>query len=325
MRRRELITLFGALTAAWPLVAGAQEPMPVVGFLSNRSAAESKNVVAAFRQGLADAGYVEGRNLAIEYRLAENQLDLLPSLAADLVRRQVAVIAATGGIAAALAAKAATAAIPIVFTNGTDPIKVGLVPNLDRPGGNITGVSLFAAAPSARRIALLRMLVPGAPFAVLADPTNADADAKARDLQAAADTIGQRIEIVPVRSENEFEAAFAGVARQGVHGLLVSNEVLFTSRRDQVVALAARHAIPAIYAYREFAAAGGLMSYGPSRIEGYRQSGAYVARILKGEKPADLPVMQPNKFELVINLGTAKALGLAIPGRLRMLADEIIE
>jgi putative ABC transport system substrate-binding protein len=300
--------------------------MPVVGFLSNRSTAESANVVAAFRQGLDEAGYAEGRNVTVDYRLAEDRLERLPALAADLVRRPVAVIAATGGIAAALAAKAATATIPIVFTNGTDPIKFGLVADLDRPGGNVTGVSLFAAAPGAQRLELLRALVPGnALFAVLADPTNADAAAKARDLQTAADALGQRIEIVDVRSERELDTAFAGLAGRGVRALLVSNEVLFTSRRDQVVALAARHAVPAIYAYQEFAAAGGLMSYGPSRNEGYRQSGVYVARILKGEKPGDMPVLQPTRFELVVNRKTAKMLGLTVPPMLLARADEVIE
>ena len=216
LQRRALIGLFGG-AALWPLAARAAEPMPVVGFLSNRAAAESENVVAAFRQGLADAGYAEGRNLAIAYRLAEDRLDRLPSLAADLVSRRVAVIAATGGIAAALAAKAATTTIPIVFTNGSDPVKFGLVGNLERPGGNITGVSLFAAAPAARRLALMRELVPGGgPFAVLADPTNADAPAKARDLEAAAAALGLRIAIVPATSEREIEAAFAALAGRGM-------------------------------------------------------------------------------------------------------------
>jgi putative ABC transport system substrate-binding protein len=323
MRRRELIGLVGA-AALWPLAARTAEPMPVVGFLSNRAAAESENVVAAFRQGLADAGFIEGRNLTIEYRLAEDHLDRLPSLAADLVSRRVAVMAATGGIAAALAAKAATATIPIVFTNGTDPIKFGLVGNIERPGGNVTGVSLFAAAPAAKRLALLRKLVPAGALAVLADPTNADAAAKANDLRSAADGLGLAIEIAPVASEREFEAAFAMLAGRRIAGLLVSNEVLFTSRRDKVVVLAARHAIPTIYAYQEFVAAGGLMSYGPSRSEGYRQSGAYVARILKGEKPGDLPVVQPSKFELAINLKTARTLGVTIPADLLARADEVV-
>jgi putative tryptophan/tyrosine transport system substrate-binding protein len=331
MRRRAFITLLGGATAlplvAWPLAARAQElAIPVVGFLSNRSAAESENVVAAFRQGLDDGGYAEGRNVAVDYRLAQDQLDRLPGLAADLVRRPVAVIAATGGIAAALAAKAATDSIPIVFANGTDPIKFGLVANLERPGGNVTGVSLFAAAPGAKRLELLRELVPGnAPFAVLADPTNADADTKASDLQAAADALGQPIEIVRVRSVQELEAAFAGLVRRGVRTLLVSNEVLFTSHREQLAALAARHAIPTIYAYQEFAAAGGLMSYGPSRTDGYRQCGLYVARILKGERPGDMPVRQPSRFELVINLKAAKAMGLEIPRSLLGQADEVIK
>jgi putative tryptophan/tyrosine transport system substrate-binding protein len=326
MRRRAFIGLLGG-AAAWPLAARAQEPArPVVGFLSNRSAAESESVVAAFRSGLAEAGFTEGRNVTVEYRLAEDQLDRLPGLAADLVRREVAVIAATGGIAAALAAKAATSSIPIVFANGTDPIKFGLVAGLERPGGNVTGVSLFAAAPGSKRLELLRALVPGgAPFAVLSDPSNADADAKAKDLQIAADALGQPIEPVGVRSVQDFDAAFAALVRRGVRAVLVSNEVLFTSHRDQVVGLAARHAIPAIDAYAEFASAGGLMSYGPSRNDGYRQCGVYVARILKGEKPGDLPVRQPSRFELVVNLKAARALGLEVPPGLLARADEIIE
>ncbi|HEY4406432.1 MAG TPA: ABC transporter substrate-binding protein [Xanthobacteraceae bacterium] len=326
MKRRAFIAFLGGATA-WPLAARAQGPaLPVVGFLSNRTAAESENVVAAFRQGLGDSGYAEGHNVTIDYRLAEDQLDRLPGLAADLVRRPVSVIAATGGIAAAQAAKAATKTIPIVFANGTDPIKFGLVDNLERPGQNITGVSLFAAAPGSKRLELLRELVPGnAPFAVLADPSNADAATKASDLQAAADALGQPIEIVPVRSVQEFDAAFAGLVRRGVRALLVSNEVLFTSHRDQVTALAAHHAIPAIYAYQELAAAGGLMSYGPSRSDGYRQCGIYVARILKGEKPGDLPVRQPGKFELVINRKAAKAMGIEIPPALLGRADDVIE
>jgi putative ABC transport system substrate-binding protein len=323
MRRREFVRLLGG-AALWPLAARTAEA-PVVGFLSNRAAAESENVVAAFRQGLADAGFMEGRNLAIDYRVAEDRLERLPSLAADLVSRRVAVIAATGGIAAALAAKAATAAIPIVFTNGTDPVKFGLVTNVERPGGNVTGVSLFAAAPAAKRLALMRELVPAGALAVLADPTNADAAAKANDLRSAAAALGLPIEIVPVASEREIEAAFASLAGRGIAGLLVSNEVLFTSRRDRVVALAARHAIPTIYPYQEFVAAGGLMSYGPSRNEGYRQSGAYVARILNGEKPGDLPVLQPARFELVINRKTARTLGVTIGASLLVRADEIVE
>ena len=323
MKRRDFIAQFGA-AAIWPIPGRAQEP--VVGFLSNRSAAESHNVVAAFRQGLNDGGYVVGRNITIEYRLAEDHLDRLPALAADLVRSKVSVISANGGIAAALAAKAATTTIPIVFTNGTDPIKFSLVTDLARPGGNVTGVSLFAAAPAARRLELLRALVPGGgPIGVLADPSNADAATKERDMQAAADAIGQRIEFARVRSEGEFDAAVAGLVQRGVRALIVSNEVLFTSRRDQVVALVARHAIPAIYAYAEFAAAGGLMSYGPSRNDGYRQSGVYVARILKGERPGDMPVSQPSRFELVFNRKTAKVLGLAVPPELLASADEVIE
>jgi putative ABC transport system substrate-binding protein len=334
MRRREFIVTLGSAALARPLAARAQaaqdqapqdRAIATVGFLSNRSVSESRDVVAAFRAGLADLGFTEPRNLAIEYRLAEDQLDRLPMLAADLVQREVAVIAATGGIAAAQAARSATARIPIVFTNGTDPIKFDLVADLARPGGNVTGVSLFAAAPGGKRLALLRELVPGGgAFAVLADPTNADAAAKAKDLQAAADAAGQRIETFHVRTAQEFDAAFAGLAQGGAEALLVSNEVLFTSHREQVVALAARYRVPAIYAYQEFAEAGGLMSYGPSRIEGYRQSGRYVARILKGEQPGDLPVVQPTKFDLVINRQAAATLGLPLPAALVERADAVI-
>jgi putative ABC transport system substrate-binding protein len=326
MRRRECIRLLaGAI--AWPVSARAQQPaMPVVGFLSNRAAAESENVVSAFRLGLKDAGFIEGQNVTIAYRLAEGELDRLPALAADLVRREVAVIAATGGVAAAQAAIAATSRIPIVFTNGSDPIKFGLVHDMSRPGRNVTGVSLFAAAPGAERLALMRELVPGGRlFGVLADPTNADAGTKAGDLRSAADALGQPVEIVPVRSEAEFDGAVAGLVRRGAAALLISSEVLFTSRRDALVALMARYSIPAIYAYAEFAEAGGLMSYGPSRNDGYRQSGIYVSRILNGEKPGDLPVLQPAKFELVINRKTARALGREVPASLLARADEVIE
>jgi putative ABC transport system substrate-binding protein len=326
VQRRDFITLLGSTAAMWPFFARAQQAMPVIGFLSNRSAAESEGVMTAFRQGLKDEGYAEGSNISIEYRLADDQLDRLPALAADLVRRQVAVISATGGIAAARAAKAATTTIPIVFTNGTDPIKFGLVSNIERPGGNVTGVSMFAAAPGGKRLQLLDDLVAGAAWiAVLADPTNADADTKAKDLQASARDIGLKIEIIRLRSEREFEPAIASAVERGAGALFISNEVLFTGRRDLLVELAARHRLPASYAYQEFAAAGGLMSYGPSRNDGYRQSGRYVARILKGERPGDMPVVQPTRFELVINLKTAKTLGLTVPPSLLAAADEVIE
>jgi putative ABC transport system substrate-binding protein len=325
MRRREFIITLGGAALLRPFTAFAQGAIPTVGFLSNRAAAESRDVIAAFCGGLAQAGFTDPGTVGIDYRLAEDRLERLPQLAAELVRREVAVIAATGGIAAAQAAKAATARIPIVFTNGSDPIKFGLVTDLVRPGGNVTGVSLFAAAPSAKRLALLRELVPGGgAFAVLADPTNADAAAKAKALQAAADAIGQRIETVHVRAASEFDAAIAGLAARSTAALMVSNEVLFTSHRDEVVALAARYRLPTIYAYQEFAEAGGLMSYGPSRNEGYRQSGVYVGRILKGEKPGDLPVLQPSKFDLVVNRRTAAALELAVPAALIERADMVI-
>ena len=326
MKRRDVIALVGA-AAAWPLAAqGQQALVPVVGYLSNRRASESADVDGAFVAGLEQAGYVAGRNVSIEYRMADDRLDRLPELAADLVRRKVDVIAATGGIASARAAKTATTTIPIVFTNGTDPINFGLVGDLKRPGGNITGVSMFVAAPGPQRLALLRELVPNAAWiAVLADPTNLDAETNARELRAAAASTGLKIEIIELRSEPEFEPAIASAVKRGAGALFVSNEVLFTSRRERVVSLAARHGLPASYAYAEFAASGGLMSYGPSRKAGYRLSGTYAARILKGEKPGDLPVQQPSRFELVLNLKTAKALGLAVPPALLKRADEVIE
>jgi putative tryptophan/tyrosine transport system substrate-binding protein len=327
MRRREFITLVGGAAVAWPLVARAQAPtLPVIGYLSGQSPAEYEGNLAAFRQGLNETGYVEHRNVGIEYRWAQGQVDRLPAFAADLVRRQVSVIAATGGSAAALAANAATATIPIVLLTGDDPVKLGLVSSLNRPGGNVTGVNSLVAELSQKRLELLHELVPTATaIGFLVNPTNANSLSRASDVQAAARVLGLRIHVENASSEREIDAAFASFVQRRVNALFVSSDALFAARRDQLAALAARHALPASYGYRDTVAAGGLMSYGPSQSDVYRQVGVYAGRILKGEKPADLPVVQPTKFEFVINLKTAKGLGLDVPNSMQLLADEVID
>jgi putative tryptophan/tyrosine transport system substrate-binding protein len=327
MRRREFITAVGGAAITWPLGARAQQrPMPVIGFLSSRSPGESTSVVAAFGQGLNETGYVEGQNVAIEFRWAEGQLDRLPAMAVDLVSRQVAVIIAAGGDRPALAAKTATSTIPIVFTGSDFPVKVGLVASLSRPGGNVTGASLFTSELEVKKLSLLREVVPKAPLiAMLVNPTNPSAETDIEDVQKAAAAVGQQIFLLRASSERDIDAAFEVIVQQRVNALLLAHDPIFFSRRDQFVALAARHAVPAIFEFREFVVAGGLMSYGSRITENYRLGGNYAGRILKGAKPADLPVQQPTKFELAINLKTAKALGLTIPESFLLRADEVIE
>jgi putative ABC transport system substrate-binding protein len=326
LKRREFIRLLGG-AAAWPVAARAQ-PMagPVVGFMSSRSAGDSSRVVAAFRQGLAETSPVEGRNVVIEFRWAQGQFDRLPALAAELVGRRVAVIAAVGGQQSARAAKAATGSIPIVFGIGEDPVDEGLVTSLSRPDGNITGATFFTSLLGAKRLGLLRDLVPGADaIALLVNPNTSQGQRQTRDVQDAARALGQRLVVLNGGSDESIEAGFAALVQQRVGALLVGSDPFFDVRRDRLVALAAQHRVPAIYQFREYALAGGLMSYGASITDMYRQVGLYVGRVLKGEKPVDLPVMQPTRFELVINLKTAKALDVKISDNLLTLADEVIE
>jgi putative tryptophan/tyrosine transport system substrate-binding protein len=322
--RRKFITLLGG-AAAWPLAARAQQPAMVIGILGVNSFGANAHVLAVFRQCLAEAGYVESRNVAIEYRWSEGQNDRLPALATDLVRRQVAVIVALS-TPPALAAKAATTTIPIVFHVSGDPVMLGLVAGLARPGGNASGVNSFLAELGAKQLGLLRELLPtAARIGLLVNPTNAHVEGEMKDVAAAGATIGLQIDIVQASNSREIEAAFATLARNGADGLVVGNDPLFYGRRVQIATLATRHAIPAVSYLREFAEAGGLMSYGTSLTEAYRQLGDYTGRILKGAKPADLPVVQSIKFEFVINLPTARALGLDIPATLLARADEVIE
>jgi putative ABC transport system substrate-binding protein len=328
MRRREFITLLGGGAAAWPLAARAQQrsAMPVIGFLHAGSPEPNVNLVAAFRNGLGEVGFVEGQNVAIEFRWAAGEDARLPDMAADLVRRRVNVIVTPASTPAALAAKAATTTIPIVFTTGGDPVALGLVASLNRPGGNVTGVAFMSVELTAKRLGLLHELVPGAArIFALANPNYAFAETIAADLTAAAATLGLHIEVVHAGTIREIDEAFATMVRSRADALLLAADAFFTNRRTQIVTFATRHGLPTIFASQVFVQAGGLLSYGADLPGTYRQAGVYTGRVLKGEKPADLPVTQPTKLELVINLATARALGITIPNTLLVIADEVIE
>jgi putative ABC transport system substrate-binding protein len=326
MRRRDFMTILGGAAVAWPLPLSAQQAaMPVVGIMVAGSARALRPAIAGFHEGLKETGYVEGQNVAVEYRYAEGQFERFPAFASDLVRRQVAVLFMTS-TAGALAAKRATATIPIVFSLGEDPLKLGVVASLNRPGGNMTGVYQFTTGLEAKRLGLLHEMVPKATtMAALIHPNFSAAKTQLRDVQEAAARLGVQLVVLRANAESEFNAAFATLVQQRAGALLVCGSPFFNSRREQLVVLAARHAVPAIYEWRDFAAAGGLMSYGTSLADAYRQAGVYAGRILKGAKPADLPVMQLTKFQFVINLSTAKALGIEVPPTLSARADEIIE
>ncbi len=328
IRRREFITLLGGAAAAWPLAARAQQAMPVVGFLGATSPdAANVDYLRVFRQALKESGYVEGENVAIEYRWANNQFDLLPALATELVRRKVAVIVTIEGPPVVLAAKAATTTIPIVFTVSDDPVRLGLVASLARPGGNLTGINFVSAELVAKRLELLRALVPAATrVAVLLNPANtANTETTLRDVEPAARAVGLQVQVLNANTSHEIDAAFATIVRERPDALFSASSPYFTSRRVQLVQLAARHAIPATYPGRQYVEVGGLMSYGANVASAWRQLGVYAGRILKGEKPADLPVVQASKFELVINHHTARMLGLTVPPTLLATADEVIE
>jgi putative ABC transport system substrate-binding protein len=326
MRRREFIRLAGG-AAAWPVLAHAQQAMPVIGFLHSASAATFAEHIPAFHKGLNEAGYVDGQNVTIDYRWAEGHNESLPALAVDLVRRRVAVIVTPISTPASLAAKAATSTIPIVFVIGADPVKIGLVASLNQPGGNVTGISDIGVQLGAKRLALLHELLPSAVrFAVLVNPNNPGiTEAYVSELQAAASAIGRQIEVVTASTISDIDTAFSMIVRMRADAFLISPEALFVTRRVQLLTLAARHALPAVYHRREFADAGGLMSYGSSLAEQFRQTGLYAGRILKGEKPAEMPVQLPTKFEFIINLQTAKTFGIEFPPTLLARADEVIE
>jgi putative ABC transport system substrate-binding protein len=327
MNRRDFITLLGGAAAAWPLAARAQQPaMPVVGFLSARSPREAASVLQAFLQGLREAGYLEGKNVTIEYRWAEGHYDRLPALAAELVQLQVAVIAATGGEPSPLAAKAATSSIPIVFTAGGDPVEAGLVASLSRPGGNVTGTTIMGIEVGPKRLDLIRQLVPNATsVAMLVNPKFPLGSIEARDVQSATRSLGMQFHVLYASTEGEIDAAFGDIIKQKINILIIATDPFLLGQRDQLVGLAARYAVPTMYFLREFAEAGGLMSYGPDIANGYRQAGVYTGRILSGAKPASLPVLRPTHFLLILNLKTTRALGLAVPDRLLAIADEVIE
>jgi putative tryptophan/tyrosine transport system substrate-binding protein len=327
MRRRAFITLLGSGAIAWPLAARAQQPaLPVIGFINPASPVELAQRVAAFRNGLAELGFVEGRTVMIEYRWAQGRYDELPALASDLVHLRVAAIAATGGIASVRAARSATANIPIVFTSGSDPVEAGLVTSLNRPGGNVTGAGLMSTQLVAKRMELLHELIPGGKFiAVLANARNPSARFEVDEAASTARVLGLQIHVERADGESDFERAFASIAHQRAEAILVATDPFFESVRGKLVGLAARHAIPTIYALREYAVDGGLMSYGASITDLYRQAGVYVGRILNGEKPGDLPVTQPSKFEFVVNIKTAKSLRVEVPTSILLRADELIE
>jgi putative ABC transport system substrate-binding protein len=325
MRRREFLGVLGG-AAAWPFAGSAQEKLPAIGFLNSTSPAAFANFLRAIHQGLNETGYEAGRNAAIEYRWAEDRYDRLPALAGELVHMQVRVILATGAPNVPIAAKAATSAIPIVFGGGYDPVALGLVASLNRPGGNITGVTFLSNALEAKRLGLLRIVVPGAKtIAALMNPRNAGVEIQLKDLNEAARVLGLRVTVANATSDRDFEPAFASFVQQGADALIVGTDNFLTGQHKELVALAARHSIPAVYANGAFTSAGGLMSYGANIADTYREAGVYAGRILKGEKPSNLPVMQATKFELIINLKTAKAIGLTVPDGLVLAADAVIE
>jgi putative tryptophan/tyrosine transport system substrate-binding protein len=327
MKRREFISLLGGAAAGWPLAARAQQAaMPLIGWLHSGTPAGNAAQAAAFRDGVREAGYTEGQNVVFEYRWAENQLDRLPALATELARRDVSVIAACGSPAVALAAKSATSSIPIVFENAADPVQLGLVASFAQPGGNVTGVTNISAELTAKRMGLLRELVPAATsIAVLVNPNRPGVEAQEAQAQGAARALGLSLHILKAGSERDLDAAFLTMVQLGAGGLVIAADALFTDRREQIFALARKHSVPTMYEFRYFVADGGLISYGPDNLEAYRRAGTLAGRILRGAKPADLPVMRPTKFELVINMKTAKALGIDVPVSMQLLADEVIE